>query len=461
MLLQRMASFRKVALSLSAGVACIVAITSPVYLIYRHTIHSKDHLAWLSWGFSDLLIDYRAGFVRRGLLGTMIRYFSGSGPELPNANHLIFVNFCVCLAAITSLVLLHSGYKVRNLMLILIIPGGLFAWGITNEFFYRKEAFFLTFLAISGLGLFVLRGWTSAYLRKLGALVLIAFIFLMGPVLTLVHEGFIFVSAAANVVLLLAIARALFIDDRASAAWGKRLALSYSTLITVVFLLSCYFRGGPDVASAIWRTLNPADRAMISPDGTMYGGIGAIASSFSSLICMPLHVFVSGLAWFWLVPLVGLMLYSLTIVDLNLMGAPHQRIQSLKSWGIIYGFLFVCLLPAFFLGWDWGRWIASLNLSFLILWLAVSESELPGRVRGTASAANPNTGSRDLGMAIIAAYDSLVHTKTSWVVALLILFAITFRLPEATLQPIDSQYVVNHAVHALKRTLKGGAFVHY
>jgi hypothetical protein len=200
---------------------------------------------------------------------------------------------------------------------------------------------------------------------------------------------------------------------------------------------------------------------MISPDGVMYGGIGAIASSFSSLIGMPLHVLISGLAWFWLVPLFGLMLYSLTVVDLNLTGEPHERIQSLKSWGKIYLFLFGCLLPAFFVGWDWGRWIASLNLSFLILWLAVSESELPAGVRGSFSAANPDTCSRNLGTAMIAAYDSLVHRKASWVVAFLVLFAITFRLPEATLQPIDAQYVLNHAVHALKRAVKGGALVRH
>jgi hypothetical protein len=459
--LQGMAFFRKVALTFSATLACIAVITSPVYLIYVHTVRSTSRLAWLSWGFSDLLIDYRAGFVRRGLIGTVIHHFSGTGSELPVTDNLIFVNVCFCLVAITSLVLLRSESKIRNLILIFIIPGGLFAWGITNEFFYRKEAFFLTFLAIPALGLVVLRDRTSAYLQKSAALVLIAFIFVAGPVLTLVHEGFIFVSAAANVILLLAIARFVACDDQAHAAIGRRLALSYSAVIAVVFLIACYFRGGEDVASAIWRTLNPADRAMISPDGIMYGGIGAIASSFWTLIRMPLHVFISGLAWFWLVPLLGLMFYSLTIVDLNLTGEHHERIQSLKGWGMIYGFLFVCLLPAFLLGWDWGRWIASLNLSFLILWLSVPESELPGHVRALAPALNPGACSRDLGTAIIAEYDSLVHTKTPWVVAFLILFAITFRLPEATLQPIDTQYVLHHAIQALKMTVKGGAFARH
>jgi len=158
------------------------------------------------------------------------------------------------------------------------------------------------------------------------------------------------------------------------------------------------------------------------------------------------------------VPLFGLMLYSLTIVDVNLTGESCERIQSLKRWCWIYVALFVCLLPAFFLGWDWGRWIASLNLSFLVLWLAIPESELPGRVPALAPATNPDTSSRDLGTAMITAYDSLVHRKARLVVAFLVLFAITFRLPEATLQPVDTQYVLNHAVHAVKRMVKGGTF---
>jgi hypothetical protein len=99
--LRRIGTFGAVALS-------AVLIATALYRIYLHTLASPAQLAWTPWAFSDLLIDYRAGFVRRGLLGTIIHHLSGSGSELPVTNRIVFTNFCIGVLALTSLVVLRK-----------------------------------------------------------------------------------------------------------------------------------------------------------------------------------------------------------------------------------------------------------------------------------------------------------------------------------------------------------------
>jgi len=451
MLCVPMMAFRRIgllgALAVSAGL-----IATPVYRIYLVTLGSLAQLAWLPWGFFDLLIDYRAGFVRRGLLGAIIHHLSGQGSQLPITNRLVFANFCIAVFALTSLAVLRKRNRIRNLILVLIVPGGLFAWGITNQFFYRKEALFLSFLAVTSLGFSLLRSWGSPSIRRLGAVILIALILVAGPVLCLVHEGFLFLAAPANLILLLAIVPYLSLrNPTRTPIICRYVGAAYSVAIAATFLVECWFRGSAKLAQAIWQNLNPADRAMITAGGAVEGGVSTLSFSIFDALRMPFHVLISGLAWFWLVPILGLMLYCLTTVALDLDANVGERIRNLQCWSQMYAFLFLCVSPAFLIGWDWGRWIANLNLCFLVLWLAISEDYLP---QVAPFPKGWRIFSPDLGAAILAACDSFLQRKRAWVIAALVIFAITFRFPESTLQPIDTTYVLHDVAEAARALIR-------
>ena len=261
--------------------------------------------------------------------------------------------------------------------------------------------------------------------------------------LSLIHEGFLFLGAPANVFLLIAAVRAMDISAaRKAGSLERRAAWAYAGLNALLFFAMEYFRGGARSSTVIWNGLNPADRNMIWP--LKFTAIGFLSHSTGQLLGEPWGVLVSGNAWFWLVPLAGLMLYCLALVVLNRdpSSASEEDGPELNRWIACYLTLTACALPIFFLGEDWGRWISSINLSFLILWLSVPVSSLPTldlkRVKRIRAA---RIGSQELKR-MLHSYAAFVMRHRQAAVGAMILFAITFRLPETFLEPSDPRYIL-------------------
>src|SRR5205085_9892783 len=71
------------ALIVFTGAVCLGALL----LVAAHTVLSPaNSLQWSSWAYSEWLISYEAGFVRRGLAGTLIKYTAGGRDLLPVVN---------------------------------------------------------------------------------------------------------------------------------------------------------------------------------------------------------------------------------------------------------------------------------------------------------------------------------------------------------------------------------------
>jgi hypothetical protein len=445
------------ALYIAGAAVYLTALFFTIYLVYFHTIRSPLHLAWRPYGFSELLINYNAGFLRRGLIGAAIHHFAGSKSALPVTDFLIFTNFCILVAAIVLLVVFAGR---RNLLLrallVLVIPGGVFAWSISNDFFYRKEAFFLSTMAVTALAVSLLRRLDLPYLRRALAIALTISIFVSGILLSLVHEAFIFLAAPANLFLLFAVGRwmAPKAAEDTIAVIQKRLFLLYSGMVGIVFLVSFIFRGGKTTADVMWRELNPLDRAMINPAGTIEGGMMTIKEGFLKSMVMPGHIFIYGMAWFWLVPIICLMLYCLAVVALDDKGNSPQSAGEFKRWAVTYVVLFMGTVPVFILGWDWGRWVASINLSFLILWLSILPTDAPDWfIRFLREKVVKRHPSASEAGALAERCLAVVRRRPRWTAAVLLLFALTFRLPEGPIDALDTEYIVHYAAHGLKIAL--------
>ena len=65
--------------------------------VAKSTIFELNNTAKIDinpWAYSDLLINYQAGFVRRGLLGNLIYISDQDGVIYNNLYIFIFLNFC-------------------------------------------------------------------------------------------------------------------------------------------------------------------------------------------------------------------------------------------------------------------------------------------------------------------------------------------------------------------------------
>ena len=144
------------------SVAYVLLLCLSVYLVSSYTLGSMHLLKWSNWGYSDLLINYDAGFVRRGLLGAIIKRKSISeSSSLPLINKLVFGNFLL-LALFTTILNLISRKRASIIaLLVLMLPGGIFSMALFNEHFFRKEIVFYTALSISACLVCVLN-----YLRR-------------------------------------------------------------------------------------------------------------------------------------------------------------------------------------------------------------------------------------------------------------------------------------------------------
>jgi hypothetical protein len=440
----------QIALRILGPCLATALFASSVSLIYLITVRSPDKLQWGRFGFADLLLNYDAGFLRRALLGTWIQALAHGGPALPVTNRILFVNFAVLVSLFTLLALRTARYKAWNTVLLLAVPGGVFAMSVSHEFFYRKEIFFYPVLAITALVVSLLPRIGNRTARRILACCTIAAIFLFGLALTLVHESFLFLSAPANLFLILAAARSMESPpaEAEHSTLPTRLGIAYIGLMLLVFLALLPFHGGANASLVIWNSLNPTDRAMLGPFNL--SAIAWISHSFVQLIAEPVGVLISGMAWFWLVPIAGLMLYSLALVAINLnpQTSSEARYDSFYRWVLCYLTLLGCSVPIFLIARDWGRWLDSVNLSFLILWLSIPPPTLnPFRL------ANHTLASRL--RALSRTYAEFIQRHTPAAIATMLFFAITFRFPESILEPADPRYILYLGGHALWTLLHG------
>jgi hypothetical protein len=155
-------------------------------------------------------------------------------------------------------------------------------------------------------------------------------------------------------------------------------------------------------------------------------------------------------------PLFSLMMYCLTLAALNMKESSENQSQELYPWVACYLILVVCAAPTFLLGADWGRWIAAINFSFLVLWLSIAP-------RNLAEIAMNRFTVRMLGRSHLdclsrrvnhmsSHYASFVARNRLAAVATMLVFAMTFRLPEWRFND-RFYYIWASGVHAVKHII--------
>jgi hypothetical protein len=423
----------------TGSVLAVGVLLSSIFLVYCYTIGAST-LDWLPYDFSELLINYSAGFVRRGLIGAIITWFSRGNSSLHIANMVLFCNYSMLAVSMTALAFLKPLYRGWIALLVLVVPTGIFHMALTKELFYCKEMFFFTMLAASGLGLSAVRSLPLGTIRKLASLTLAMLILLGGVVCSLIHEAFLFLALPAAMYLLVAVVRlaeGTEESDSKSGVLEYRAASVFVVLIVASFFVTAaFFHGGVHASDGIWANLNPIDRTLAFDSGGPHrgrGGIGSLEAGVKELWLLPLVLLQGGMTWWYLSPLVLLFLYSISLVALS-DDSDVPNDHRLLPWLRCYGVLLLCSSPMFCLGWDWGRWINAVNISFLLVWLALRKEELfePfSRLRLPALRgwlAEHRFEERLLP--VVSRGERWIRQHASVVVCFLLLFALTFRVPQ-------------------------------
>ena len=383
-----------------------------VALAWSRTLSRADGLTWDNYAYSDWLINYAGGFVRRGLIGQLLTFGYGGPVPTSALNALVFAAY-VAFSLFFFFKAARLGRMLNAPLLALVIvfaPGGPMTMAVENDFYIRKDILFFLFLfAVTALGDLARRRENPLW--RLGVFVAIG----VGTVfLSLVHEIFVFICT---------IPCALILYDHAhkygeSRAW--KTVQAYVVLSLAMFFLSAAYRGDSKIMYAVWESIGDANRAIISLDGKPSGGIGFLGEGLASSVALSLAVIRQRWVWFWLVPLfasVGILTYIATRTLSRDSGGIDRAIAARAL--ALYGTVLAGIAPLFFLGQDWGRWIIATNICFFILFDRVAR--LPPSIERMVPRIAP----------LLPTF--AVSVRASLVCTVLIVFELNLRMPNCCL----------------------------
>lgn len=302
-----------------------------------------------SWQLTECLINYAGGFVRRGLMGSVIWHLSKwTG---------IQGNFLAIGITFTSFLLLAAWFhrcSTQVFPLILILSCVVIGFPAYQDSILRKDCIALLFL------LGCLKADDSRLPRPL-ALILIN---LLASAAILNHECFAFYALPAM---------ALFANPQDPARDFIGIIRRSLVLLpsAACFLLTLKFHGSPVVADAIndswlplWRITDPGNPQI----GVAKSAIGAIGWTSEEGLSVGINLLTSGFyqpcAWLFVYG-VSFMLIVLFTGRGSLQDVQNVR-QTKAEIAAILAAQFFFMAPMFLLGHDYGRWLFYWSASSLM-----------------------------------------------------------------------------------------------
>lgn len=318
------------------------------------------------WPLSDYLINYSAGFVRRGLLGEVISYCNAPSECADKLNFLLFFAF-ITLSVAMFAVSAAKPWKTLAILNLIFASGALLDISRTEfnvNFWGRKEFLFYFFLVVIALAARLL----SSKWFFLVALSCTVFS-------TLTHELF-FVFFAP----MLTIA----INTKATEKnEGLTLAYGYLAISCALFLVTFFNNGSEDIAVQIAH-----DVQSIEPNAPL-GAIAALGWTFGQSFALSNRLMEVGQIEYWIfhwavaATSVGILLY---------VWATETKRSKIAL--ALFTWMSIAIGVAAMSGWDWGRWISLFSIGS-VLCIFIFDACLCDRpLTGTAVAAASHPNAR-------------------------------------------------------------------
>jgi len=338
----------------------VLSLLFSTFIIWQNTIFRSSEIRWNLWAYYEWLINYNAGFVRRGLIGHLINLFS-FGSEPKTVNSIVF-SLAVVFILLVNLFVYKSSLSTQSTVLIVLSPTGIVWMAIRNEYYYRKEILFFIVILIASL-IFMRRHHNTC---KDTAYSLTVFIFIVTPLLILVHEGALFFAVPFLSVILS--------QAYDGIKFRRPILICYLTLALILFLFMIINKGTYATSIGIWNSLSDVAR-LGSLEVLPQGGISAIGYSTWQAIKFAGGLVASGNAGFYLLQLVFLYLLITFIVS-NQRNQDFKELLFVREMFLPYVLICLTFLPLFVLGWDWGRWLMGIWYVSLCVYLLKLDTRL-------------------------------------------------------------------------------------
>ena len=380
------------------------------------------------WLISEWMINYQAGFIRRGMIGNILHQFNFSDGVIPILYQLVFVFYCVYTLIFLLIYLLSGIQKTKILVLALLIPGGIFHMAVGVYFYTRKEILFLIHFGILCLVYIALRGSQEknkkALINLYGILAIIG-----GGFLTLVHEPYLFMAYPITLLL----CTIMYLENK-QYSFSKLALISYGLLIPIIFIICTMNHGDQQISQRIWDSYQLIDRLILAPRAPYTSALstGALGWNLSQHLSTIYGVFITGtwLYWifFWLMN--GIAIFYLASKTaylstvLQKMSATRSVIE-LQGSTYVASILFAYLISSsmFFIASDYGRWISCATNLSLFFAFTTYKSTYIAMVEKFISPAVSNT---------IRNLSSMLTTKV--VLVVLIIYGVILQMPECCIR---------------------------
>ena len=380
------------------------------------------------WPISEWLINYQGGFVRRGLMGEILRYFSDARGSIVLLNSLVLTFFYLYIVIFLAVYYFANIRQIGLLIIALLIPGGVLHMSIGAIFYPRKEILFLIHFGILCL-IYLMHDRFRVKEEGLSLDLFGITAVLGGGLLTLVHEAYLFMAYPITVLLFVILHKA----NRTYYPLKLQLFF-YVLLIPVLFGVCSAYRGDPQIAQRIWDSYTLIDRLVLAPAAPYTAayataGLGWTLQQHLSTIY---GVFMTGTWIYWLFFAIAnafvLVYIAIQIEKKQVIEQGNSESNYFKNSLLPLQTIgaFVISSSMVMIASDYGRWIAcATNLTLLFLF-TVSHSSGPQ---------NLDWGRWKLGNRLIPIFNWMGGSTVALI--LILSYELIFQMPECCISGVD------------------------
>jgi hypothetical protein len=293
-----------------------------------------------TWAYSELLINWSGGFVRRGLYGSLaIGFHNLTGYGVAFLTGVIFAS--LTFIQICIIMYLLRQYKENHYIVVLVAlsPVMILFAVYDNSAYLRKETFLHTAILLHAL---------IAYLSLRNIITIFTyrnlFIFAIAPIILiniLIYEvQFFFVPF--HIALTFSIYAHFHSTEKERSIPSSVPFIIFYVITILLLIASIIGHGTPDKSAQMFEAIHPWSRANNSAIAAHAWTYGQNLRNIKEIFDNNLTI-LTYLIYFLLGP-------AMIVISMN----------SVANTGKLNGFwLIPIILPIalFFIGWDWGRWI--------------------------------------------------------------------------------------------------------
>ena len=355
--------------NLLASFIPILILELSVVIVVLRILVDTPYLRFNRWVVADWMINYQSGFVRRGLFGELLHQLNSN--SMVAALYPMLTGLFIGVAILFAALYFYSKAKGQLLAtIILLIPGGIFHMAISGDFYSRKEGFFeIQFGILCLLYIFICKNQGNIKSRLIDLFCFFAVP--VGMLMELGHEAYLFMSFPIFCLLIFLLAYEN--PSHRLLRWSK---WAYLILIPALFVVASLNHGSYESAQVIWEAVPLADRIQITPASpyTVSLAAGAIAWTMQEhFLTIYENIVTNQLPYIAFFFCGNLLIVLFLASRLRPYAKPNgeNEIFANERYVRLLALAFIGSLGMFFLGSDWGRWIACAVNQWVFLALAL------------------------------------------------------------------------------------------